>query len=164
MATNMNDISSQLSDCSSSSWHTKQVAVCRVYSVCTYITRGKTIFSFFVWHIILQNHEVQVLQVGDNCLNNSIGYVAQRRYNGHPALVLHGPHRRTTSTTMRTSTYTGIHSITVPKLDVLLLRCFPPTHAIVPKFCRPMKYEDKHDWLSKSNTLLPEKCTDVPIC
>ena len=31
-------------------------------------------------------------------------------YNGHPALLLRGPYRGTTATTIRTSTYTGIHS------------------------------------------------------
>ena len=30
----------------------------------------------FMQHIILQNHYVQVLQVGDNSYNNSIGYIA----------------------------------------------------------------------------------------
>ena len=85
-------------------------------------------------------------------------------YNGHPALLLRGPYRGTTATTIRTSTYTGIHSFqygthtegllrplyeqvhtqvfihsnTVPILDVLLPLCFPPTHVIVPKLCRPI--------------------------
>ena len=77
----------------------------------------------------------------------------QRSYsNGHPALLIHGPYRGTTTTTIRTSTYTGIHSITVPILDVLLLLCFPASHAIVPKFCRSMKGQDKHNRLSKSST------------
>ena len=76
MATNKNDIISQLSECSSN-WHTKKIAVCRVYSVCTYILGGKTdFFSFFVQHIILQNHQVQVPQAADNCNNNSVGYIA----------------------------------------------------------------------------------------
>ena len=46
--------------------------------------------------------------------------------------------------------YTGIHSITV---TVQKTRCSPPTHAIVPSFYRPRKYQDKHDQLSKSNTI-----------
>ena len=75
----------------------------------------------------------------------------QRSYsNGHPALLIHGPYRGTTTTTIRTSTYTGIHSITVPILDVLLLLCFPPTPSIVPKLCRPMN--TKTIRLRKSST------------
>ena len=35
---------------------------------------------------------------------------SRRHYNGHPALLLHGPYRKTTTTNIRTSTYTGIHS------------------------------------------------------
>ena len=68
------------------------------------------------------------------------------------------------------SRYTGIHSITVPILNVLLLLCIPPTHAIVPNFGRPIKYQDKHDRLSKSNAvtryilIAPEKCKHVLIC
>ena len=57
------------------------------------------------------------------------------------------------------SGYTGIHSITVSILDILLL-CFPSTHVNVPNFCRPIKYQDKHDRLSKSNTItfrVPQK-------
>ena len=43
---------------------------------------------------------------------------------------------------------------------LLLLLCSPPIHAILPKFCRPIKYQDKHDRLSKSNTItfrVPQK-------
>ena len=153
-----------------------------------------TFFFCFVKHIILQNHKVQVLEVGDNCYSNFMGYIGpskfgntgsttistrqyceeywryspvlrvqgvllhinacrekptimnrqvicswflyqewsrylpadknpqyigthcrcvpiffvkwfQRSYNGHPALLLHGPYRGTTTITVRTSTY-----------------------------------------------------------
>ena len=46
MATNKNDIISQLSDCSSS-WHAKKVAACRVYSVRTYFVHNTQETDFF---------------------------------------------------------------------------------------------------------------------
>ena len=48
------------------------------YSVCTYHNAQEDVFYFlFPCNIIiLQNHWVQVLQVGDNCHNNTIGYIA----------------------------------------------------------------------------------------
>ena len=80
-------------------------------------------------------------------------------YNGHPSLLLHGPYGGTTTTTTRTSTYTGIRYITVPILDVLLLLCFPPTQAIVfpetlsnnkiPKQSRPVE-QIKHHYFNCS--------------
>ena len=74
----------------------------------------------------------------------------------------------TTTTTTRTSTYTGIRYITVPILDVLLLLCFLPTQAIVfPETLSNNKYKNKHDRLSKSNTIIstaPEKGADVLLC
>ena len=69
---------------------------------------------------------------------------------------------------IRTSTYTGIRSFhhgtntgcAVAAAVLSSISCFPPTHAIVPKFSPPIKCQDKHDRLSKSSkTLLHFNCS-----
>ena len=76
---------------------------------------------------------------------------------GHPALLLHGTCRGTITTAMRTSTYIHRYSFIPSRYQYSMYCCsmllwFPPTHGIIPKFCRPIKCQHKHDRLSKSST------------
>ena len=58
---------------------------------------------------------------------------------------------------IRTSTYTGIHSLHQYSMYCCCCCCccccgLLQLHAVAPKFCRPTKCQDKHDRLSKSST------------
>ena len=67
-------------------------------------------------------------------------------------------------------TYTCIHSFhrgtnTRCTACCSMLLWFPPPHGIIPQFCRPIKCQHKHGWLSKSSTTplhfncsTPQKC------
>ena len=90
----------------------------------------------------------------------------QMRYSGQPTLCSIAPtegpllplykYIEVLTLSQYTSKYSAVDSKVLGSRCYYLSMyccCITETHAFVPKFCRPITYQDKHDRLSKTSTL-----------